>query len=690
MDGSTQNGRLNEAQQRRLSATCVHIDKLLSDIEEALGSSDASTPFCRYVADLTPAHAQVLQDQIRRLRTQLVEMLKWQELKPEPPRIPLSRSILSDLAFVDIALEELNPSYMRGSGDISPDTARELSGVVFELRSLIRNMERYVREETNSPLSDRISALEEAGCDVELLRTIEELVTGRGLVEFRSRIEALTSALEESELEIAVFGRVNSGKSSLLNALLGMNVLPVGVNPITAVPTKLKYGDPLRAAVRYISGLNEVLTIHQFRAVVSEQGNPSNTRKVAHAVLELPVQRLKPGVVLVDTPGLGSLAKQGARETMAYLPACDLGLVLVDAATTLTEEDIGTLRSLSEAGIPAVLLLSKADLLGQADLKESQTYIHDQVLRALGLSLPVDPVSSLSSRSELLDQFFERELLTRFSEARALRSASLRRKIGVLRDSVIAAFEALLAAEQRQSKLTPNDIDSIEGSLRNMAGAVAELRKGLEQAFFELGELPDAMIKSAADLAISRDDRKRVASFAGDQIAVFLQQVVSEAVARAIEMAREIARQTVETLRSAADQIGHVDAPSAREIDVLLRDVPVFNAPGISEQIELGVWKLLGREGMRRRLSARIRDAVGLSLTRELHRYGQALSLWGRQFSAALGNVTDSYSEMYRAQLRRISGNSNDGTDKDALERDLDRLRNWALEESDQMLRKPA
>ena len=86
------------------------------------------------------------------------------------------------------------------------------------------------------------------------------------------------------------------------------------------------------------------------------------------AVVEIPSARLSQGIVLVDTPGLGSLARRGAAETMAYLPACDLAILLIDAGATLNDEDIGTLRLLYEGGIPAIVLLSKADLLADADL----------------------------------------------------------------------------------------------------------------------------------------------------------------------------------------------------------------------------------------------------------------------------------------------------------------------------------
>jgi len=93
--------------------------------------------------------------------------------------------------------------------------------------------------------------LEATGLDVDLLRLLEQIVTRNGLIEFRPRIDALAARHEDDSFELALFGRVSSGKSSLLNALLNTDVLPVGINPVTAVPTKLRYGLELRAAVAF-------------------------------------------------------------------------------------------------------------------------------------------------------------------------------------------------------------------------------------------------------------------------------------------------------------------------------------------------------------------------------------------------------------------------------------------------------
>jgi hypothetical protein len=140
-------GELNEAQQRRLIITCKYIDSLLCDMEHALHSATSESPFPRYVADVTAEQAKEIQGHIRRLRSQLLQTLEWQHLKPEPPEIPVSRSITTDLAFIEIAIEELKPRYLRGCGAVPEDAVEGLNGEIHELLSLVNSIEKYLRHE---------------------------------------------------------------------------------------------------------------------------------------------------------------------------------------------------------------------------------------------------------------------------------------------------------------------------------------------------------------------------------------------------------------------------------------------------------------------------------------------------------------------------------------------------------------
>jgi hypothetical protein len=145
-------GQLNDPQQRHLRVSCQYVDRLLSDIESVLHAAASKSPFPRYVVDVTPAQSEVIEDHIHRMRSQLLRTLAWQQMEPQPPEIPATRAIMTDLSFVEIAIEEMRPRHMLGYGAVPEDAVDQLNGVVDELRSLADGMQRYVREELSDDL----------------------------------------------------------------------------------------------------------------------------------------------------------------------------------------------------------------------------------------------------------------------------------------------------------------------------------------------------------------------------------------------------------------------------------------------------------------------------------------------------------------------------------------------------------
>ena len=164
------------------------------------------------------------------------------------------------------------------------------------------------------------------------------------------------------------------------------DVLPVGVTPVTAVPTRIIHGEDSSLTVAFADAPAKTFEVRQLGEFATEQHNPNNIKHVTRVTITIPVSRLSEGVSFVDTPGLGSLATGGAAETLAYLPRCDLGVVLIDAGSTLTEEDVRTIRALQEAAIPAHILLSKADLLDRPDCEKTIGYIRQHIVSGPALT----------------------------------------------------------------------------------------------------------------------------------------------------------------------------------------------------------------------------------------------------------------------------------------------------------------
>jgi hypothetical protein len=137
---------LNSNHERRLSVTCRYIDNLLAEMESALNVSTSTLAFPHYAPDLTPAQRRAIAEHIGQIRAQLVRILDGQGIQRPPADIPVSRSLQSHLTFIDIAVEELKPQYMRGYGTVPPAAAQELNGAAGTLQGLVKQLQHYLHE----------------------------------------------------------------------------------------------------------------------------------------------------------------------------------------------------------------------------------------------------------------------------------------------------------------------------------------------------------------------------------------------------------------------------------------------------------------------------------------------------------------------------------------------------------------
>ncbi|MFC1778016.1 DUF697 domain-containing protein [Pseudomonadota bacterium] len=159
-----------------------------------------------------------------------------------------------------------------------------------------------------------------------------------------AEMEAISEKLQQSEIHIAAFGRVGTGKSSLLNALLGREVFSTS---------------PLHGETR-------VQQRSRWDSVNSDH------------------------VVLIDTPGIDELDGE-AREKMARSVARLSDIVLMVCEGDMTETELRAARHLAERSRPLLLVLNKSDRYGEAELKALLNHLKD---RCAGLVEPQNIVAA--------------------------------------------------------------------------------------------------------------------------------------------------------------------------------------------------------------------------------------------------------------------------------------------------------
>lgn len=228
------------------------------------------------------------------------------------------------------------------------------------------------------------------------LRIVRQAFETLGREKAGEQYKSLMIKLAEDRFTLAVLGQFKRGKSSLMNAIIGRELLPTGVLPLTSAITVLKYGPVERFIVRYEnSGLPDEVPLSLLADYVTEKGNPSNRKQVQTAYVELPVPFLRRGVEFVDTPGVGSAIAANTTTTYSFLPECDAVLFVTSVDTPLTSLEIAFLKDIREYVAKIFFVINKIDLVAECEREDVVKFVTDTIQTQVGYkTVKVFPVSA--------------------------------------------------------------------------------------------------------------------------------------------------------------------------------------------------------------------------------------------------------------------------------------------------------
>lgn len=221
-------------------------------------------------------------------------------------------------------------------------------------------------------------------------------------------LNIMRERLAASRLQVAILGQFKRGKSSFINALLGAPLLPSAVVPATAIPIFISWGPASHIHVAYKDSrppenfhpTDPDATCRELYQWVTEDGNPINCRRVDRVDLYFPADVLRDGIVLIDTPGIGSTLQHNTETAFAVLPECDAALFVVSADPPVTEAEIAYLRAVRPHVARLYFVLNKIDYLDAAEQKQAIGYLRSAFRVALG-SADEPEVFPLSARRAL-------------------------------------------------------------------------------------------------------------------------------------------------------------------------------------------------------------------------------------------------------------------------------------------------
>lgn len=165
-------------------------------------------------------------------------------------------------------------------------------------------------------------------------------------------LKQATTVYDKKELYALVSGEVKSGKSSLINSILGEDICTVNGGVCTNTNTLIRYGVKEKITVYFAPDKDmteptpQIITREKIEDYVSENKNKNNKKNVRLIVVELPNEHLKSGLVLIDTPGLGALNPLHAATTFSMAPLADVILLVAGANSELKSTEISYIERL--------------------------------------------------------------------------------------------------------------------------------------------------------------------------------------------------------------------------------------------------------------------------------------------------------------------------------------------------------
>lgn len=493
-----------------------------------------------------------------------------------------------------------------------------------------------------------------------LLAALDELaaLTGEGdsaaLAELRGR-------LAEQRLRVLVAGEAKRGKSTLINALLGRAVLPAGVTPLTALATAVRYGRDERVTAVFRDGRTEGYPLPALGDLVTERGNPGNSRGLASVTVAVDASILAHGLELVDTPGIGSVYAHNTTEADTALETMDAAVFVLTADPPVSASERELIRRVAALSVTMFVVLNKADYLAPAgwppngqhangrrghaqpgsELAEALDFTAQVAGEAAGRPMWVYP---LSARAALAGEdnpgfaafardFTEYLQTGRAADLRVSVAGHARRLAGTLRDEVDLARRAaqmrtgeaagrVTAFRTRLAAVTGRRQDAADLAKAESARMLASLNEAAERAVREVTASAAAGIEAllggdlrpAPATEIERCGRARLAQLAVAAAETWRERQaegLEQGLARLDERLTGDLRAELDTVRDAAAELLGLSLTVPGPGDRLVPDMTFFytsaEEPGQTELLAGAIRRRLPGEAGRRRARAYLR-----------------------------------------------------------------------------------
>lgn len=192
----------------------------------------------------------------------------------------------------------------------------------------------------------------------DLRRFLEEA----GMPDRAREVSGHLLRLELDSVKIAVIGEFKAGKSTLINAMLGTEVLPSWTVECTAAITQVGYGEEPAMVVHKTDGTETTHPLCDLKEMATTRNRCFED--ISYIEARYPVELLKNGLVIVDTPGMNSAVKARGIITKKFMKIADAAVLVLNVEYLLKQSEIQFIRDeVSQSNYGAIfVVVNRCDL----------------------------------------------------------------------------------------------------------------------------------------------------------------------------------------------------------------------------------------------------------------------------------------------------------------------------------------
>jgi len=238
--------------------------------------------------------------------------------------------------------------------------------------------------------------------DIQALRSeriFSQAVGGDNSQKLREYENIIKKRLKDA-FNLVIIGDFKRGKSSLVNAILGEDLLPSAVTPETVTINRLSYAETPKAEAVLQNGRRASLDVSELKRDLLERLIHQLPAPIDYIDVRANNAMLE-DITVVDTPGIGDLMNAFDDKVAEYLANADALIYVVSARAPFSESEQAFLASsvLPQSFSQTMVVVNMADILETAEDIEKIRNLTVERARTVGDNVSVFMVSALDELS---------------------------------------------------------------------------------------------------------------------------------------------------------------------------------------------------------------------------------------------------------------------------------------------------